>query len=185
MAALERFTGVLFAALDLPSLTPPQQRLALSSTLVFSGAFGALAGDEPVPLHRVPASATVPRVGGLSAYWKKVLPAVLEPRVESERLVVDLRSSDYAAMWQPAPQHAERVVSVRVLEDRGGRLLSVSWSAKHGKGLLARELVRADTSRRPVCSVGQVADAGRRLGYRVVEEAAEHRGSRLDLILPG
>ena len=47
-------------------------------------------------------------------------------------------------MWQPGPQRAGRVVAIRVLEDRGGRLQSVSCSAKHGKGLLAREVLRAE-----------------------------------------
>ena len=172
MPALERFTGVLFAALDVSSLTAAERRRAQRSTLVFSGAFGALAGDEPVPLHRVPASATVPRVGGLTAYWKKVLTLALAPRIEDEPLVVDLRSSDYAAMWQPAPEHAGRVLTVRVLEDRGGRLQPVSWSAKHGKGLLARELLRTHSARRPVRTIDDVAAAAVRIGYDVRPRAA-------------
>jgi uncharacterized protein len=165
MPALERFTGVLFAALDLSSLTAAERRRAQRLTVVFSGALGALTGAELVPVHRVPASATVPSIGGLTAYWKQVLPAVLHPRVEGEGLVVDLRSSDYAAMWQPAPEHAARVLSVRVLEDRGGRLQGVSWSAKHGKGLLARELLRSHTTRRPVRTIDDVAAAAVRIGY--------------------
>jgi uncharacterized protein len=184
MPALERFTGVLFAALDVPSLTPAQGQLAARSTLVFSGAFGVLAGDEPVPLHRVPVSATLPRLGGLTVYWKKVLPAVLDPRVEGEALVVDLRSSDYAAMWQPAAEQASRVVSVRVLEDRGGRLQSVSWSAKHGKGLLTRELLRAHTSGLPVRTVDDVSAAGERLGYLAVERLVGPGLVGLDLVGP-
>jgi uncharacterized protein len=164
MPALERFTGVLFAAIDVPSLTAAQRAWAEQSTLVFSGAFGALGGGEPVPLHRVPASATLPRVGGLTPYWKKVLAVVLLPRIDSEQLVVDLRSSDYAAMWQPSPSQASRVVAVRVLEERGGRLQSVSWSSKHGKGLLARELI---TARRPARTIDDVISAAARMGYDV------------------
>jgi cytoplasmic iron level regulating protein YaaA (DUF328/UPF0246 family) len=167
MPALERFTGVLFAALDLSSLTAAERRRAHESTLVFSGAFGALGGAEPVPLHRVPVSATVPRVGGLTAYWNKVLPLALRPRIEGEQLVVDLRSSDYAAMWQPAPESVSRVLTVRVLEDRAGRLQAISWSAKHGKGLLARELLRTHTSRHPVRTIDDVAAAAVRIGYDV------------------
>jgi hypothetical protein len=185
MPAFDRFTGVLYTALDVSTLTVAERRRAERSTLVFSGAFGVLAGDEPVPVHRVPASATVPRVGGLATYWKKALGPALLPRVDTTPLVVDLRSSDYAAMWQPSPEHAARVVAVRVLEDRGGVLRSVSWSAKHGKGLLARELLRTDTVRRPVHGVGQVADAGRRLGYDVAERPVASGGTALDLIVRG
>jgi cytoplasmic iron level regulating protein YaaA (DUF328/UPF0246 family) len=192
MPALERFAGVLFTALDVASLTAAERRRALRLTLVFSGAFGALVGDEPVPLHRVPASATVPRVGGLTAYWRKVLTVALAPRLEAERMVVDLRSSDYAAMWQPAPEQAGQVLAIRVLEDRGGRLQPVSWSAKHGKGLLARELLRTHTARRPVRTLDDVAAAATRIGFDVrpgatVAGTSGARGVRrrgLDLIVP-
>jgi uncharacterized protein len=193
MPALERFSGVLFAALDVPTLTPSQRGHAQLSTVVFSGALGALGGDEPVPLHRVPASATVPRVGGVTAYWKRVLTVTLAPRIDDEQLVVDLRSSDYAAMWQPGPTQISRVLTIRVLEDRGGRLQSVSWSAKHGKGLLARELLRSDTTRRPVRTVDDVAAAAERIGYDVLPRAAAGSspgvrgplGPGLDLITRG
>jgi hypothetical protein len=192
MPALDRFTGVLFASLDVAWMTAKQRRQAYASTLVFSGAFGALAGDEPVPLHRVPASATLPRIGGLATYWRRVLAVSLAPRIDSEQLVVDLRSSDYAAMWQPAPSQAGRVVTVRVLEDRGGRLQAVSWSSKHGKGLLARELLRGDSARRPVRTVDDVASAAGRIGYGVLPRATVtsapglrgELGRGLDLIVP-
>jgi uncharacterized protein len=186
MPALERFTGVLFAALDLPSLTPAQRIRAQESTLVFAGALGALRGGELVPLHRVPASATVPRVGGLTAYWKKFLAVSLQPRIDAEQFVVDLRSSDYAAMWQPTPSQASRVVTVRVLEERGGRLQSVSWSSKHGKGLLARELL---TARRLARTVEDVTSAAERMGYDVrpratVDGPPGTGGPELDLVVP-
>ena len=192
MPALDRFTGVLFAALDVASMTDGQRVRAARSTLVFSGAFGALAGDEPVPLHRVPASATLPRIGGLATYWRKVLTVSLARRIDEAGLVVDLRSSDYAAMWQPAPSQLGRVVAVRVLEDRGGRLQAVSWSSKHGKGLLARELLRADSARRPVRTVDDVAAAAGRIGYGVLPRATVtsapgvrgELGPGVDLIVP-
>jgi cytoplasmic iron level regulating protein YaaA (DUF328/UPF0246 family) len=184
MPALDRFTGVLFAALDVPSMTVAQRVRAARSTLVFSGAFGALTGDEPVPLHRVPASATLPRIGGLATYWRKVLAVALAPRIEEAELVVDLRSSDYAAMWHPAPSQVGRVVTVRVLEDRGGRLQPVSWSSKHGKGLLARELLRADSGRRSVRTVDDVAAAAGRIGYEVRERSDGRDQVGLDLLVP-
>jgi cytoplasmic iron level regulating protein YaaA (DUF328/UPF0246 family) len=192
LPALDRFTGVLFASLDVASMTAAQRVHAARSTLVFSGAFGALTGDEPVPLHRVPASATVPRIGGLATYWRKVLAVALAPRIEAAELVVDLRSSDYAAMWQPAPSQVGRVVTVRVLEDRGGRLQAVSWSSKHGKGLLARELLRANSARSPVRKFDDVAAAAGRIGYGVLPRATVtsapgvrgELGPGLDLIVP-
>jgi hypothetical protein len=184
MPALDRFTGVLFTSLDVASMSAAQRGRAARSTLVFSGAFGALTGDEPVPLHRVPASATLPRIGGLASYWRKVLAVSLAPRIDNEQLVVDLRSSDYAAMWQPEPSQTGQVVTVRVLEDRGGRLQAVSWSSKHGKGLLARELLRTDSGRRPVRAIDDVAAAAGRIGYEVRERTTGRDQVGLDLLVP-
>jgi cytoplasmic iron level regulating protein YaaA (DUF328/UPF0246 family) len=107
----------------------------------------------------------------------------LAARVEHERLVVDLRSGDYAAMWQPSAGVAPRVLAVRVLEDRGGVLRPVSWSAKHGKGLLARELLQSRTSRIPVRRAEQVAAAAERIGYGVRWRAAVAGSPALDLFV--
>jgi len=79
-----------------------------------------------------------------------------------------------------------------VLEDRGGRLQAVSWSSKHGKGLLARELLRADSARSPVRRFEDVTAAAGRIGYGVLPRATVTRaagvrgelGPGLDLIVP-
>lgn len=182
--ALARFSGVLYAALDLSTMTVRERRRAVASAVVFSGAFGVLAADDPVPMHRVPAAATVSGVGGLATFWRAALAAPMARRLEAERLVVDLRSSDYAAMWRPDRDEARRVVTVRVLEDRGGVLRPVSWSAKHGKGRLARELLHSHTARHPVRSRADVAAAGARLGYRTVERDLSDGTAGLDLVVP-
>lgn len=191
MPALQRFSGVLFAALDVASLDRATRRRTAQSVLVFSGAFGVLTAEEPLPLHRVPASATLPRIGGLATFWRKSLAAPMSERLEDAGLVVDLRSSDYAAMWVPADHERRSVVSVRVLERRDGALRPVSWSAKRGKGLLARELLRSDRARTPVRTAEDVCAAAERIGYAVARIGyAVGRGGpsgptrALDLVVP-
>ena len=84
------------------------------------------------------------------------------------------------------------MLTIRVLEDRGGRLQPVSWSAKHGKGLLARELLRSHSARRPVRTIDDVAAAAMRIGYDVRPRATVVAapgvrglaGPGLDLIVP-
>jgi uncharacterized protein len=183
MPALPRFSGVLFAALDVASLDARTRLRAAASVLVFSGAFGVLTAEEPLPLHRLPASAVLPRIGGLTPYWRKHLARAMSERLEGAGLVVDLRSSDYAAMWVPAEHEKECLVSVRVVEQRNGVLRPVSWSAKHGKGLLARELLRSSTARSPIRTLEDVASAGERIGYRGIPRRLA-TGWALDLVVP-
>ena len=135
------YTGVLYDALDLPSLPAAAQR----RVLVVSALWGALTPRDRVPGYRVSMGTDLPGVGPLAAFWRPHLAAALEP----SGVVVDCRSAAYAAAWHPPTP----VVQVRVT--RGGR--SVSHDAKHTRGLLARHLLtRAGRAPR---TPGQLHDA--------------------------
>src|SRR3954471_24177039 len=112
--ALRRYSGVVYAGLDFAALTAAESRRAGRACLVFSGLFGVVGGDEPVPDYRVPAKAVLPGLGVAGTFWRPVLSEVLPARL-ARGLVVGLRSSDYAAMWRPGPALADRVIGVRVL----------------------------------------------------------------------
>ncbi len=164
--ALRRYAGTVYEGLDFASLTPPLRRRAGSSIVIFSGLWGVVGGDEPVPSYRLPVAATLPDVGALTSFWRPILaeivPALLDDR--DDELIVDLRSSDYAAMWRPVAALRDRVVNVRVLSDLPGQAPAVvSYPSKLGKGRLARALVgsRARLRRRE-----QLVDAWRVAGGR-------------------
>lgn len=138
--ALRRYTGVVYAGLDVSALEPTVQRLAERNTLIFSGLWGVVRGDEPVPAYRVPAKATLPGVGVVGTYWRPVLDEHL-PALLGRGPIVDLRSSDYAAMWRPRGDLARRVITVRVLSPlpKGGHGV-ISYNSKFAKGRLAAAL---------------------------------------------
>jgi uncharacterized protein len=143
--ALQRYAGVVYDGLSFATLTPAQQRLAKRSTLIFSGLFGVVRGDEYVPRYRVPAKAQLPGVGVAGTFWRPLLEEIM-PALLGESLVVDLRSSDYAAMWRADPRLAGRVVAARVLSATPRGYSVVSYNSKYGKGKLTRALIeRADS----------------------------------------
>jgi hypothetical protein len=163
LAALDRYAGTVYEGLDAATLTGAGRRRAMESVLIFSGLFGVVAADELVPAYRLPVAATLPTVGALTPFWRSVLPAELDQLLGDE-LVVDLRSSDYGAMWRPSPEVRERVLSVRIVtEHPDGRLAVVSYPSKFGKGQLTRALV---SSRARVTSARQVAEIWTRSGGR-------------------
>jgi cytoplasmic iron level regulating protein YaaA (DUF328/UPF0246 family) len=158
-AALRRYAGVVYDGLDFSARTPNAARLAGRSVLIFSGLFGVVRGDEPVPNYRVPAKAALPGIGVLSSFWRPMLDATL-PAQLGRGLVVDLRSSDYAAMWRPASELAPRVLTVRVLSPRpGGGLGVLSYPSKFAKGQLAAALLERAAAGQPVTDVEHVAAA--------------------------
>jgi cytoplasmic iron level regulating protein YaaA (DUF328/UPF0246 family) len=157
--ALRRYSGVVYDGLGMDRLSTPAQRLAGRSVLVFSGLWGVVRGDEPVPNYRVPAKAVLPGVGVVGTFWRPVLDEAL-PAMLGRQLVVDLRSGDYAAMWRPRHPVADRVVSVRVLSPlpRGG-LGVVSYNSKYAKGQLAAALLERAAAGDRLVSSRDVAQA--------------------------
>lgn len=157
--ALHRYTGTVYEGFAVSSLGADEQRLAARSIWIFSGLFGVVRGDEPVPAYRVPAKAVLPGLGVASTFWRPVLADVLQ-LVLRRGLIVDLRSTDYAAMWRPPAPMTDRVVAVRVLSPlpRGGHAV-ISYNSKHAKGRLAAALIRRAAGGAPVRTADDVARA--------------------------
>lgn len=154
LPALARYTGVLYDALDYPSLPRAARRRADASLLVASALFGLLRPTDPIPAYRLSGGSTLPGVGGLGPLWRPVLEPVLAEAGHGE-LVVDLRSGAYAALAR-----VPGAVTVRVLAERpDGSRVVVSHFNKATKGRLARALVSARTPPRTIAGVARAARA--------------------------
>jgi cytoplasmic iron level regulating protein YaaA (DUF328/UPF0246 family) len=183
MRALDRYAGVVYQALDVAGLSPSARRRAEEQVLVLSGLWGVVRGDDLVPDYRVPASGSVPGLGGVTRHWRAALAAVM-PALVGDRAVLDLRSTDYAGLWRPAGELAERVVAVRVLAERGTgdrrTTSAVSFHAKTVKGLLTRHLVTA--RRRHTDPMTALRDAAAALDLRVEVPTGDTQTRRVDLV---
>lgn len=169
--AADVYRGVLYEALDLPGLRtqdPEAFRRAENSMLVFSGLWGVLRPADRIPHYRCSAGVNLPKIGSVTAVWRKALSGPLTELV-GEHLVVDLRSTAYAGMWRPGA----RTVTVRVVHERmvGGVLKRsvVSHFNKATKGRLVRDLLRAGAEPK---TPEEFADTLRDLGFRVEGGAA-------------
>jgi cytoplasmic iron level regulating protein YaaA (DUF328/UPF0246 family) len=169
MPAIERYTGVLYDALDVRSLTRAQRRRADERLAVGSALFGVLRANDAVPAYRLSAGSSLPGLPTLRSLWKPVLTDSLA-RIDD--LVVDLRSGAYAEL-APVPG----AVTVQVLSERpGGTRAVVSHFNKAHKGRLARLL--ATTTGEPD-SVVRLRALLRRAGLHV-----EHDGrTQLTLVV--
>ena len=175
------YSGVLYDALDLATLDAAARRRAQQSLLVFSGLWGALRLGDRVPAYRCSMAVRLPGLGGLAAYWKPHMDAVL-PQVAGGGLVLDLRSSAYAAAWKPRGDVARRAATVRVLQvtvvDGVERRAVVSHFNKATKGRLLRALLTSGARpRTPSALAGTLRD----LGFTV--ESAGPDDTRLDVLV--
>jgi cytoplasmic iron level regulating protein YaaA (DUF328/UPF0246 family) len=178
-AAAERvYTGVLYDALGLTTLDPSAHRRALSRVAIVSSLYGLVRPGERIAPYRLAGGVTLPGLGGVASYWRAHLdPAIRE--LAGRGLVVDLRSSTYAAFWRPAADLAGRVVTVRVLHEVDGRRQVVSHFNKATKGRLVRALLEdGRDARTPAAFAALLRD----LGW-TVEAAVSASGSRLDVVV--
>ncbi len=131
------YSGVLYDALGYDSLTPAQRKKADTSVLVVSALWGAIRFADRVPAYRLSMGTSLPDVGRLASFWKPQLTGALAAAAAGE-LLVDCRSSTYAAAWAPPP---EQTVAVNVFTEAAGVRKVVSHFAKHTRGELARHLL--------------------------------------------
>ena len=180
MPAILRYTGVLYDALDAPSLpTEALRRLAIGSAL-----FGVLGALDPIPFYRLSGSNKLPfRAASahagqpaptMKARWGKALSHELQQLHDSGELLIDLRSGTYQQLGKVTGAITVRVQSVQA----DGSRKVVSHFNKHYKGEFARILATADGIPE---NIVEVIDIARSAGL-TVEEPKEN-GNEITLVV--
>ncbi len=156
LPAIHRYTGVLYDALDVGSMTAVEfaragQRLAICSAL-----FGLLRPGDAIPVYRLSASSKLTPASTIPSMWRRPFTAV---GVDVEGPVIDLRSGSYAAFGGFPGAITTRVVTAMP----SGERRMVSHFNKHTEGLLARALT---VTRAQVTDVPSLLRVARRAGLR-------------------
>jgi cytoplasmic iron level regulating protein YaaA (DUF328/UPF0246 family) len=177
--AAEVYTGVLYEALDAAGLPPAARAWLDERAVVFSGLWGVLRLTDRIPAYRCSVAVSLPSVGGLTPYWKKVLTPALN-RAGADGPVLDLRSGAYAAMWTPGAQAAALRVLHETVVDGVPRRAVVSHFNKAAKGRLIRAMAVAGVQ---PASTDELVTALRDLKFTVEERPAPPgRPRQLDLV---
>lgn len=132
LPALERYTGVLYDALDIGHFTKAQLVKAERRLAVASALFGIARGSDRIPAYRLSGGNSLPALGALRSTWRPALEPVF---AELDDLIVDLRSGAYAALAR-----IPKAVTVRVVTPTGK---TISHHNKAYKGRLAASLAKA------------------------------------------
>ncbi len=181
----EIYAGVLYEALGPASLSPAARERAERQLLIFSGLWGAVRVGDRIPSYRCSGSVKLPGVGGLGAFWRGPMDEVM-PEAAGDGLVLDLRSTAYAAMWKPKGALAERTATVRVLHSRivdgVEKRTVVSHFNKATKGRIVRALLESGAE---PGTPQELAETLRGLGHTVEGDAPAKAGTpwRLDVVV--
>ena len=139
MAAVDRYTGVLFDALDASSLDAASRRWLGAHVMIHSAPFGPVGALDAIPAYRLAANASLPGVPPLKRHWSSAVGAALA--AASPSFVLDLRSEAYAALGPVPPGLPTRYVRV-VTEGPDGSSRALNHFNKHAKGAFVRALAQ-------------------------------------------
>lgn len=173
------YTGVLYDALDVETLSAAAKRRATSRVMVASSLFGMVRFGDRLPSYRLSGDASLPTIGPVAATWRAALPPVMTEAL-GRGLLVDLRSGMYANFWRPGPELARRVATVRVLHEHNGTRKVVSHFNKATKGRIVRELLEDGADPRTPAALAVTLE---RLGWTVEVGPSGKAGTQLDVVV--
>lgn len=136
LPAIDRYTGVLYDALDAETLPALAREFAGKHVVIHSAMFGLLGALDLIPAYRLSQDSRVPGLP-MKKTWRDVVSAELR---QLPGLILDLRSESYVALG-PAPESAMFLRVVTVEADGARRALN--HFNKKAKGEFVRELLAA------------------------------------------
>ena len=173
------YTGVLYDALDFATLSSAARRRASSRVAITSSVFGLVRPGDRIPAYRLSGDISLPGLGPIAGVWRAGLGEAVQQEVGSG-LLMDLRSTMYAAFWRPPTPGPVRVATVRVLHEVDGVRKVVSHFNKATKGRIVRDLLEDGANPR---TPQALASALRDLGWIVELDVQAARGAQLDIIV--
>jgi uncharacterized protein len=140
LPAVDRYTGVLFDALDAGSLDDQAREWLGAQVAIQSAPFGPVGALDLIPTYRLAAGTSIPGLPPLRRLWADAAGAAIAASEPS--FVLDLRSEAYVALG-PVPAGVPQAY-VRVVTDSGdGVVRALNHFNKHAKGDLVRALAQS------------------------------------------
>jgi cytoplasmic iron level regulating protein YaaA (DUF328/UPF0246 family) len=171
MPAIDRYTGVLFDALDAATLSDAERAFAQRHVAIHSAMLGPVAALDGIPAYRLSFDSRLPDLP-LKKHWARPVAAALGAH---PGLVLDLRSQGYVGLG-PAPDGDDSLYVRVVTRDEFGRARALNHFNKQAKGQLARAMIRSGIEHADAHSLLDWAKAE---GYEMSIEAGE-----LELTVP-
>ncbi|OAN43489.1 YaaA family protein [Microbacterium sp. H83] len=162
MPAVDRYTGVLYDALDAASLPAASRRWLGDHVWIHSAPFGPVGALDGIPPYRLAAGTSLPGLPALRRHWAEATSEAIAG--EELDFVLDLRSEAYVALG-PVPASTPSAY-VRVVTEHGKALNHFN---KKSKGLLVRRLAESRPRLGSLRSLRRWAD-GQGIVFRDAQE---------------
>jgi len=179
MPAIDRYTGVLFDALDALSLPKSARNFLRDHVVIGSAAFGLVRAMDLIPAYRLSFDSRLPglKAGSLKHTWATTGSAVLA--AESD-FILDARSEGYASL-APLPAGSNSTYLRVVTRSDGGEVRALNHFNKKGKGEFLRALALDAKKSGVVRSIDDLVDWGSQNRWELALGAA----GELNLVVSG
>jgi len=138
MAAIDRYTGVLYDGLDAASLDAEARAWLIEHVVINSALFGLVGAGDGIPAYRLSHDSRLPGLP-LKKHWRAANAAVL---AATPGVILDLRSESYAALG-PLPVHDNAQYLRVVTQTETGQKKALTHFNKKGKGEFVRRLAQS------------------------------------------
>ena len=143
LQAIDRYTGVLYDALEYGTLSTKLKKRVDSQVIIFSGLWGVLRPGDRIPDYKLKMGAKLSTLGKPSTFWR---PLISESLTEAASGVVwDLLPNEHSAGWDSSIAGKKIRVSFLddVIKNKKRALITVSHWNKLLKGSLVRFLAES------------------------------------------
>jgi cytoplasmic iron level regulating protein YaaA (DUF328/UPF0246 family) len=172
LAAIDRYTGVLFDGLSASTLSAPGRREVLSNVFIQSALWGPIAAGDAIPAYRLSHNSSLPgRKRSLTATW---VDACRELSGMWHGFVLDARSEGYADLM-PIPDTANAFFLRVATKDSAGVTRALNHFNKKAKGEFVRTLAESGSLAK-IESVEELCAWGARHGWQL-EEAPDGKSA--------
>jgi cytoplasmic iron level regulating protein YaaA (DUF328/UPF0246 family) len=179
LAAIDRYTGVLFDGLSTSTLSAPARADVLANVVIQSALWGPIAAGDAIPAYRLSHNSTLPALKrSLTATWVE---ACRDLNAIWEGFVLDARSEGYADLM-PAPTGANAYFLRVATRDSAGATRALNHFNKKAKGEFVRALAESQ-SLATITSVTELREWGTASGWQIEVGPAAHDPLRTEVTL--
>jgi len=179
LAAIDRYTGVLFDGLSTSTLSAAARTDVLANVFIQSALWGPIAAGDAIPAYRLSHNSRLPgQKRSLTATW---VDACRDLSEIWEGFVLDARSEGYAELM-PTPNGANAFFLRVATRDSAGATRALNHFNKKAKGEFVRALAESQ-SLPTITSVTELREWGATFGWQIEVGPAALDPSRTEVTL--
>ena len=136
MEAIERYTGVMFSAINYEKMTSEQKENFNNSVLFIDGMFGLLKPTDLIPDYKLKINSKYLEID-ISKFWKERLKGILEVYLK-DKIVIDILPESHRKILNP---NLTNIIQISFCELKNGKLVQVGHDSKKLKGEIINMIV--------------------------------------------